>query len=68
MALEWMMVDEHLDDPEDIVKWLRQGYEPFAVTDSRCYLKKLVNIERDVKASDLIEVAPDVHASPPDES
>ena len=54
MAFEWQMVSEHVDDPEKIEAWLAQTFEPFAVTDSRVYLKRMVSMERDEKATEVL--------------
>jgi hypothetical protein len=54
MAFEWQMVSEHVDDPDLIVKWLEQNFEPFAVANDKVWLKRMVNVERDAKATEVI--------------
>jgi hypothetical protein len=54
MAFEWQMVDEEIEATEKIEKLLRQGFEPFAFSDERqtMWFKRMVNVERDPKATD----------------
>jgi hypothetical protein len=52
MAFEWQMVSEHVDDPELIVGWLEKQFEPFAVANDKVWLRRMVNVERDDKATD----------------
>jgi len=57
MAIEWMLRTERVGDEDAIVHALQDGWEPFAVaededTELAIYFKKLINIERDQKATD----------------
>jgi len=54
MAFEWQMVSEHVDDPDKIVAWLEQAFEPFAVANDKVWLKRMANVERDHKATEVI--------------
>jgi hypothetical protein len=57
MAIEWMLRTERVGDEDAIVHALQDGWEPFAVAEDdeempAIYFKKLINIERDPKATD----------------
>ena len=54
MAFEWQMVDESIQDGDHIVHWLQTNFEPFAVHDGRIYFKRMVNVERDDKATEVM--------------
>jgi urease accessory protein UreF len=54
MAFEWQMVDESIQDADKIEHWLQTQFEPFAVEDGRVYMKRMVNVERDDKASEVL--------------
>jgi hypothetical protein len=48
------MVDESIQDSDQIEHWLRGNFEPFAVYNDRVYMKRMVNVERDDKASEVL--------------
>ncbi len=57
MAIEWMLRTERIGDEDAIVDALKGGWEPFTVAEDdevelAIYFKKMVNIERDPKATD----------------